>query len=78
MSARPVIHSTNYDSPVDKINAGIVVPSEDPKAIIEAILKFKAMTQKERSEMGTNGRVYVLKNHDYTKLAKKLAKIFEL
>lgn len=78
LSARPVIHSTNYDSPVDKINAGIVVPAENPEAIIEAILKIKAMSQKERSEMGANGRVYVLKNHDYTKLAKKLAKIFQL
>ena len=54
------------------------MPAENPEAIIEAILKIKAMSQKERSEMGANGRVYVLKNHDYTKLAKKLAKIFQL
>ena len=62
MSARPVIHSINYDSPVDKINAGLVVPTENPKAITEAILKIKSMTQKERNEMGANGRVYGLKN----------------
>ena len=54
------------------------MPTENPKAITEAILKLKAMTQQERSEMGANGYVYALKNHDYTKLAKQLAKIFEL
>ena len=78
LSAKPIIHSTNYDSPVDKVNAGLVVPAENPKAIAEAILKLKAMTQKERGKMGANGHVYAVNNHDYSKLAKKLEKIFEL
>jgi glycosyltransferase involved in cell wall biosynthesis len=76
MSAKPIVHSYSgsFDS-VIKAGAGISVPSENSQAIAEAILKLKGMSPKERAQLGQNGRNHAIQNHDYAKLAKKLAKV---
>ena len=76
MSAKPIVHSYSgsFDS-VIKAGAGLSVPSENSQAIAEAVLKLKAMSTQERAELGQNGRNYAIQNHDYAKLAEKLAKV---
>ncbi|MBE0494660.1 MAG: glycosyltransferase family 4 protein [Thiomicrospira sp.] len=76
MSAKPIVHS--YSGSFDfvvKADAGISVPPENPQAVAEAVLKLKAMSTQERTELGQNGRNYAIQNHDYAKLAEKLAKV---
>ena len=75
-SGKPIIHgfSGNEDA-VCKAKAGISIPAENPQAIADAVLKLKSMSQEERAQLGRNGYDYALKNHDYAKLAEKLAKV---
>lgn len=76
LSSKPIIHaySGEYDY-VEKANAGVTIPAEDPSKIAEAILKLKAMSTEERAKLGHNGCAYALDNHDYAKLAQKLAQV---
>lgn len=73
MSGKPVIHAvTAGNNLVRDANCGISVPAEDAGAVFEAINKMLALTQEERQKLGNNGREYVIKNHDYKFLAKKI------
>lgn len=72
MSGKPVIHSVNaandiiYDS-----GAGVSVSPDDPKLILEAITKVACLGSDERQRMGSRGKEYVMKYHNYEILAKK-------
>lgn len=68
------IDSAEYE-PVTEAHAGLSVPAEDPQAVVEAVLKIENMSVEQRAQLGQNGREYVLKNHDYTRLAEKLATV---
>ncbi len=75
-SKKPILHSySGKTNIVELANCGFSVEAENPKAIADAILKLKAMSPAQRVEMGSNGKNYVLANHDYSKLAERLAKI---
>ncbi|HOK80321.1 MAG TPA: glycosyltransferase family 4 protein [bacterium] len=78
LAGKPIIHSidTQYDI-VALANCGISVPAENPKAIADAILSLYKMSEKDRFQLGKNGREYVMKNHNYEVLAKKLMKTIE-
>lgn len=76
-SAKPIIHSvTAGNDPVKDANCGISVEAENPNAIADAILKLYRMPKEERDRLGQNGREYVIKNHEYGKLAEKLISLF--
>ncbi|MBD3768237.1 MAG: glycosyltransferase family 4 protein [Gammaproteobacteria bacterium] len=77
LSAKPILYGIESGEylPVNDAQAGLSIPSENPKAIAEAVLKLKAMSTQERTELGQNGRNYAIQNHDYAKLAEKLAKV---
>ena len=65
------------NDPVKEANCGISVEAEDTNAIAETLLKFYRMTEKERNQLGKNGRDYVIKNHSYESLVKKYIELFE-
>ncbi len=71
--SRPVLHSYSgrYD-PVATYEAGLTVPSNDPKELACAIRELKSIGKARRAEIGAHGREAVLANHDYAKLAKTL------
>jgi glycosyltransferase involved in cell wall biosynthesis len=72
MAAKPVIHAIDAGNDlVAESGCGISIPPENPKAIAEAVIKLKALSQAEREAMGRNGKSFVLANHDYRVLAKK-------
>ena len=76
MSGKPIIYSIDSPfKPVDDARAGLTVPAENPQAIVDAVLKIKSMSPEQQKQLGKNGRDYALKNHDYAKLAEKLAKV---
>ena len=75
-SAKPILQSCNdgYDY-IKYAKCGESVKSQNPQAIADAVLQLKALTPEERQKMGENGRAYALANHDYAKLAQKLAQV---
>jgi len=76
---KPIIASINGESAriINESKAGLSVPAEDPKALANAILKMYKMTNKERSQLGKNGRTYFKENFDEDSLIDDLIKHFE-
>jgi len=73
LSGRPIIFSCDsVNNPVAEANAGITIPSENPNALAEAIVRLAAMKPQERFQMGENGAAYAKKNYDIAFLAAKL------
>jgi glycosyltransferase involved in cell wall biosynthesis len=59
---------------VEKAQAGICIPPEDPYAMARAVLKLQA-EQTFRQQLGENGRQYVLKHHDRFHIAQQFDKL---
>ena len=76
-AGKPIIFAIDSGKymPVTEANAGCSIPAENPQEIVDAALKIKKMTQAQRDQLGQNGRDFVMKNHDYAKLAVKLSKV---
>nr|HIL76348.1 glycosyltransferase WbuB [Rhodospirillales bacterium] len=75
-AGKPIVHAfSGYGDPVNIANAGISVSAESSHAIVSAVLELKGMTPVQRDQLGKNGREFVMKNHDYSKLAVKLFKV---
>ncbi|OAL77418.1 glycosyltransferase family 4 protein [Acinetobacter terrae] len=75
-SGKPIIHSfSGAGDFVQQANAGISIEAEDPLLIAQAIQQMYQLTDQERSNLGKNGRKFVLQHLDYTKLADKLERI---
>lgn len=72
MAARPVIYAVEASNdPVKDCGCGISVPAEDPKSVVEAVMKIKSLSDEEKMEMGKRGREYVFENHMYHPLAER-------
>lgn len=72
MAARPIIYAVEASNdPVKDCGCGISVPAENPKAVVEAVMKIKSLTDEEKKSMGQKGNDYVLENHTYRGLAEK-------
>ena len=61
---------------LEKQKAGILVEPENPEDLAKAIIKLLE-DKKLREEMGGNGREYVVKNHSWENVAKKVAEVCE-
>ena len=76
-SSKPIIHSFPGSKVcVEKTKAGLSVPTENPKALAEAILRLYFMSPEERQKMGESGCRYALRYHQYSKLTHKLVNVF--
>jgi glycosyltransferase involved in cell wall biosynthesis len=72
MSGKAVIQAIDAgNNMVQEANCGISVPPENPESLVEAIIRLSSMDKKELSQLGSNGKDYVLKNHLYSRLAKE-------
>lgn len=67
------IRRPEYDI-VGKVNAGLVVDSESPQEIADAITRLLE-SQELRQEMGKNGRRYVVENRSWQKVAERTAQV---
>ena len=70
------INMVSFTDPVLEAKAGISVKPENPKEIVDAILKLYKMPESKRNELGQNGRVFVEKYHSYEQLAKQYEYLF--
>lgn len=77
-AGKPILYSIDSGiSLVDKANCGLTIEPENPNSIVNGILRFYRMPENERIEMGKNGKNYVLENHTYEIIGKKLINIIE-
>ncbi|WP_257292274.1 glycosyltransferase family 4 protein, partial [Endozoicomonas sp. ONNA1] len=73
-AGRPtIIASEASNNPIKEAKAGITVPSENPRALADAIATLVTMSQAERAAMGHAGRTYVEKYNSYEVLAARFA-----
>lgn len=76
-AGRPIVFAcAASNNPVAEAGAGLTVPASDPPALADAIARLIAMPERARIEMGRAGRRYVQVNHDYARLAERLARTF--
>lgn len=74
--AKPILHSFNGKKDIVELSmSGVSVLAENPQEIANGVLKLYSMTQEERDQMGQNALKYVVENHDYKNLAKRLLKV---
>ncbi|MFN8259051.1 MAG: glycosyltransferase family 4 protein [Bacteroidales bacterium] len=72
----PIIVSfRGYDDMLEKTGSGIIIEPENPEAIVNAILKIKALSTAELDKM-KNGRDFLLNDRTYQKLASDYIQIF--
>lgn len=77
LAARPVLVSSNrIKDPVELSGCGIIVEPDNPETIAAGILKFYAMSEEERNRLGSSGKEYVLKFHDFSFLSQQYAALF--
>ncbi len=78
MAAKPIINAVEAGNDlIQEANAGISIEPENPKAIVDAILKLADTPEQKLIEMGQNGRKFVLENHEYSVLADKFLNVIE-
>lgn len=73
LMAKPTIFgvSTSHN-PIKEANAGITIPSEDPKALAQAIKELSQQEPNKLATMGSNARDYVLQYHTIPVITDKL------
>jgi glycosyltransferase involved in cell wall biosynthesis len=68
----PIVHATSAPGdPVAACGCGVSVPSEDPRALADALLDIASRPAGELAEMGRRGRASVERNNDYAVLAAR-------
>lgn len=77
-SQKPILHSTNTKNDlVSLAQCGLCVEAENSEVIAKNILILFQMSEEERERLGQNGKNYVIANHSYGYLAKKLIGVLE-
>lgn len=76
LAGRPVIYAVEASNdPVRESRAGISIPSEDPKALAEAMIVLASKSAADRQAMGERGYRYVCENHDWGVLSKRIEEV---
>lgn len=71
MAGKPIIYAIESgNDPVRDAGCGVTIKSQDPDALVRAVLELFDMPVDFLSQMGSQGRNYCLKNHDYRYLAE--------
>lgn len=76
-SQRPVIQAVKAGNDIVRDAGCGITCAASVEGIMEAVLKLRALKEADREEMGRRGRRYVLKYHEYSKLAKEFIKVIE-
>lgn len=78
-AARPIIASLDGEGAqiVTDAGAGVSVPAEDARALADAVLKIRALSEIERSRMGEAGRTFYNRHFDPDVLARALVAHFQ-
>lgn len=76
IAGKPVLASySGYPSMINEANCGTFVPAGDVDALKREIIRYYNMSRDERHELGSRGRVWLMQNRPYKKLAMKYINI---
>jgi len=72
--AKPIIASIDGETAriIKESGGGLSVPAENAKELANAVLEMYQMTEKERINMGSNGRKYFEENYESERLVEQL------
>lgn len=71
LSGKPIVASyTGYPSMIDEADCGTYVPAGDADGLVHEFRRYAAMAPRELTEIGENGRAWVLEHRSYRKLAE--------
>lgn len=74
---KPVIATRTHGFELlEENNAGLLVNPENPQEFANAVIKL-LQDESLRNQMGKNGRKYVVENHSWKIVAKRVAEVFE-
>ena len=77
-SSKPIINAFSGGGDLVKyVNCGFSPEAQNSEEIKKTVLKLYNMSEKERNELGSNGKKYVLEYFTYEKLAKKYDKLLQ-
>jgi len=72
LASKPIIYAVEAPSNIIELSgSGISCEAENPEALSQAIQKLKNLSVEDRKKMGTLGREWIIKNHDYKILADR-------
>jgi glycosyltransferase involved in cell wall biosynthesis len=72
MAGKPVVASyTGYPSMINEANCGSYVPAGDVSALKQEVERYASLSEEERLKIGARGKVWLLENRSYPKLAKQ-------
>lgn len=75
MASKPIICAIESGNDiVGDCKCGLTIEPENPKAIVEAIIKLKNTSAEVISEMGANGNSFIMENSEYEILSRKFLK----
>lgn len=78
MAGKPIIHAVEAGNDlVAEASCGLSIPPENAKLLTDAVRQMKGLSEEERRELGTKGKEFATKNHNYEALAKEFIRIAE-
>ena len=76
-AAKPIIASYNgYPSMINEAQCGVFIPANDVSALKKTIYEYAQMTTDQLNSIGQRGKVWLLKNRPYSKIALEYSKYF--
>lgn len=79
LAAKPIIATySGYPSMINEADCGIFVASTDPKELRIAFLRYAEKSEKERKQIGENGKKWIYDNRQYNHLAEEYLRKIEL
>ena len=77
MAGKPIIYAINSgNNMVNESKCGISIKPENPEELSKAILDLRNLSEKERNELGENGKSFILANNNYDVLGQKFLDLF--
>lgn len=77
LAAKPVVFAIDSpNNPIELSGSGVCVNACNPSLLADEIIKLALLNIDSLHEMGLRGREFVIKNHDYSVLAKEYIKLF--
>jgi len=72
--AKPIVASIDGETAriIEESGGGLSVPAENSEELANAVLEMYQMTEKERVNMGANGRKYFEENYQSERLVEQL------
>ena len=76
LSGTPIIGSYDgYETMINESNCGEFIMPNDSDELLRKIYKYKNMSNKQRDQIGENGKKWILENRSYEKISNSLSEI---